>query len=74
MRQKEILRQCEVWKKDIVEGMQQLHSKNLSISSLRDYLRNLTKYIDTLKLEMSKIKVSDFQESADDVNKDSDAG
>ena len=62
MRKEPILSQCDVWKRELEEALRRTKSGDPSLHVLKDHLHSLAVSIQTLKVELDKLKEDDFQD------------
>ena len=72
LHQAEVLSQCEQWKRELVDGIAALQEMGVSVAHLKEQLRTLIKVVDTLRVELGKVKPSDFQKSKSTKESDAD--
>lgn len=64
LRKDSVLSQYEAWKAELEEALKKARQGDSSVHVLRNHLLSLNKSMDTLKAELDKIKVQDFQPPA----------
>jgi baculoviral IAP repeat-containing protein 6 len=64
LRKESILSQCEVWKAGLEDALKKTRQGDSAAHLLRNHIISLRKSTDTLKVELDKIRVQDFQPPA----------
>ena len=58
-----MLQQCDQWKRQMMETMQRLRAVGINVNSIAESFKTLLRLVETLKVELFKIKMSDFEPS-----------
>ena len=61
LRKDSIFSQYEAWKVELEEGIKRIKQGGASVHLLKEHLHSLDKSMETLKIELNKIKEEDFQ-------------
>ena len=56
-----MLQQCDQWKRQMMETMQRLRAVGINVNSIAESFKTLLRLVETLKVELFKIKMSDFE-------------
>ena len=61
LRKTEVLSQCVLWREELADGIRKMQENGDATTNIKRHLYNLDKSLETLRSELDKIKVADFE-------------